>query len=169
MKDWFCSYQFYKRYAEESAKCPHRSAEKVDGAISYGNFGDLYEHSLGWQDIDRPRAGYTWQDTECYACNACEGQCPIYNRLIEERFGSIENYARWKAETEHRQKELAETEKQREAEQKAREIRSGRLLIRGGITYELNEELEDLLMQAQVGNVPESDFYEALQRAKEVS
>ena len=170
MKDWFCPYQFSKRLADESAKCPYRSAEKKDGAILYGNFGDAYSFTDKTDILDLPRAGFSWQEVFCYACSASEGQCAIQRKCIEESFGSLVNYEKWKKDRELREVELAELEAKKKAELNSREVRIGKnLLTVGDTTYELDAELRELFMSTIVGAVPESDFCVALQYAKVVS
>lgn len=165
--DWYCKYQFDKRLAEEVNYCPHRSAEPQQGTILAGNFD-----GLAWNDDEatlHTAPVCDWQDVTCYACNAFFGQCAIERRLIEEKFGSWEKYEQWLAEREQIRKEAEEREKQLEQERKAQEIRYPMRLTYRNVTYELDEQVDYLLAQAQVGNIPESEFYEALKTAKVVA
>lgn len=165
--DWYCKYQFDMRFTEEVAQCPHRSAEPQQGAILNGNFDGTV-----WNDEEAalhigPLCDF--HDVICYACDACDGQCAIERRLIEQHFGSWEKYEQWQREYERIRREVEEREEQLEQERQAQEIRSPARLTHCGITYELNEEQEEMLKQAIVGNVPEEQFYNALKTAKVVA
>lgn len=175
MKDWFCHYQFDKRFAQESAKCPHRSKELEEGVVLVrdhdGLACDLNGTLRGLDGIEL-HAGLThsWREISCYACNACEGQCPIERKCIEERFGSLVNYELWLQKSEERQRELEMAEAQREGERKKLEIRGGPMILTiAEKTYELDKQLEEQFLQVIVGNISETDFFKALKRGKAVS
>lgn len=167
MKDWFCLYQFDRRFVDESARCPHHSAEPEEGPML------VRDHDgVAWSDEEielHAVTSYTWQEVSCFACNARDGQCAIERRLIEGEFGSLENYERWQQEHEQRQKDWLEKERQRDREMRSRNIYEGTTLTRGDKTYLLDGELGELFLQAQIGNIHEEEFYKALEMAKVVA
>ena len=91
MKDRSCPYQFDIRFAEESAKCPFRSAEMKQGAM----FARVNDGIVQSDDdtASLPFPCYLWHDLTCCVCNANDEECcAIERKCIEERFGPLERY-----------------------------------------------------------------------------
>lgn len=171
MREWYCPHQYGSAEAYNGCmSCPHRSAEKEDGAVLSHSYG-----AAVWnlEDDDRKRIpAYFYVDTQAYACNAPQDYvCPVTEAVkakqraahekfmaqMSKQYGSVEAYY----EMLRKSKDKEEREKQ---EQSNRMRNEQRPLTRGNMRVMLSGETFDAYIDLQVGNITENEFQDVLKR-----